>query len=237
MAAREVLESAQRFPSGPRAASELASRVSEVIDFAVRARGRASLLVPGGRTPVAVFEALRTRALPWDQVYISLTDERRVPMTDEASNARLVQTHLLQDRAAAAHFCPIHRESVDDRADEAACGAALGMLPRPFDAVILGMGADGHIASLFPDDPNLARMLDPRNEARCATARAPAEPVRRLTLTFSTLLQSRWTALHISGEDKWATLEAAVASADPHQYPVYALLSQRQVPVHVYWSP
>lgn len=237
MAAREVLESAQRFPSGPRAASELASRVSEVIDFAVRARGRASLLVPGGQTPVAVFKALRTQPLPWDRVYISLTDERRVPMTDDASNARLIQTHLLQDHAAEAHFCPIHRESIDDRADEAACGAALGMLPRPFDAVILGMGADGHIASLFPDDPNLARMLDPRNEARCATARAPAEPVRRLTLTFSTLLQSRWMALHISGEDKWATLEAAVASADPHQYPVYALLNQRQVPVRVYWSP
>ena len=237
MSARQCLEAAQRFAGTDRAAAALATRVGEVIGFAVAARGRASLLVPGGNTPIPVFEALRNRSLTWDKVYISLTDERRVPLDDPQSNAQGVRTHLLQGRAAAAHFHPLHREGIDARADEAACGAALGMLPRPFDAVILGMGTDGHIASLFPGDPALPRALDPRTEARCAITTAPTPPHERLSLTLATLLEARWIALHVTGEAKWATLEAAVHSADAAQYPVHALLCQRRVPVHVYWSP
>ncbi|MEX0386349.1 6-phosphogluconolactonase [Spiribacter onubensis] len=235
--AMQTLEAAQRFASPAQAAGALAQRVGEVIRYGVRARGRASLLVPGGRTPVPVFERLRQLDLPWDQVYVSLTDERRVPEDDPRSNARLVRTHLLQNGAARAHFYPLHREGVGERADEAACGAALGLLPRPFDAVVLGMGSDGHTASMFPDDPALARALDTTTDARCVATQAPDEPRERLTLTLNTLLQSRWIALHVTGAQKWATLQAAVASDDPRQYPVHALLNQRHVPVHVYYSP
>ncbi len=237
MGASHTLDAAQRFASTTQAAEALADRVAEVIRFAARARGRASLLVPGGRTPIPVFEALRTRALPWGQVYISLTDERRVPADSPSSNARLVREHLLRDNAGDAHFHGLHREGIGERADEAACGAALGMLPRPFDAVLLGMGTDGHIASMFPGDPALGRALETGTEARCATTTAPDEPRARLTLTLATLLESRWMALHVNGPGKWDVLQAAVASGDPHQYPVVALLQQRRVPVHVYWSP
>ena len=235
--ATQTLEAAQRFASPAQAAGALAQRVSEVIRYGVKARGRASLLVPGGRTPVPVFERLRTLDLPWDQVYVSLTDERRVPSEDERSNARLVRTHLLREDAARAHFYPLHREGVGERADEAACSAALGLLPRPFDAVILGMGSDGHTASIFPDDPALSRALDPATDSRCVATRAPDEPHERLTLTLNTLLQSRWIALHVTGAAKWATLRKAVDSGDPRQFPVHALLNQRHVPVHVYYSP
>ncbi len=237
MSGDEILENAQRFANLSQAAGALADRVTEIIGYAVQSRGRASLLVPGGRTPAAVFSQLRTRKLPWDQVYVSLTDERRVPEDDPASNARLVREHLLIDEAAAAHFYPLHRHGVDDRSDEAACGAALGMLPRPFDAVILGMGEDGHIASMFPSDPALARALSYKTEARCTTTTAPNAPQERLTLTLATLLESRWIALHISGERKWQVLTDATASNDPMRYPVVALLTQRRVPVHIYYSP
>lgn len=232
-----ILEATQRFATAAKAAQAVADRVAEIIDFAVNARGRASLLVPGGKTPVAVFEALRVRDLPWDRVYISLTDERRVPEDDAASNAKLVREHLLQDAAAAAHFYPLHRHGVDERSDEAACGAALSMLPRPFDAVILGMGEDAHIASMFPGDPALSRALSPKTEARCTTATAPNHPQARLTLTLATLLESRWIALHIAGERKWQVLNEAVKTNDPMQHPVAALLAQRHVPVHIYFSP
>ncbi|MEX0448413.1 6-phosphogluconolactonase [Spiribacter sp. 221] len=235
--AMQTLEAAQRFASPAQAAGALAQRVGEVIRYGVKARGRASLLVPGGRTPMPVFERLRTLTLPWDQVYVSLTDERRVPPDDERSNARLVRTHLLQEDAASAHFYPLHREGVGSRADEAACGAALGLLPRPFDAVILGMGSDGHTASIFPNDPALPRALDPATDSRCVATRAPDDPRERLTLTLNTLLQSRWIALHVTGTAKWATLREAVDSGDPRQFPVHALLNQRHVPVHVYYSP
>lgn len=237
MSATQTLESAQRFPSASRAAEALASRVADIIGFAVRARGRASLLVPGGRTPIPLFEALRSLELPWASVYVSLTDERRVPQTDPNSNARLVQEVLLKDKAADAHFQPLHRDGVDDRADEAACGAALGMLPRPFDAVILGMGDDAHFASLFPGDAASTRALSQDTEARCATTCAPSEPHARLSLTLATLLESRWIALHLSGAAKWDAIQNAAAADDARQYPVQALLAQRRVPVHVYWSP
>ncbi len=237
MRGSDILDAAQRFATPAKAAQAVAERVAEIIGYAVDTRGRASLLVPGGRTPVAVFESLSTQPLPWDQVYISLTDERRVPADDPASNAKLVREHLLKDAAAAAHFYPLHRHGVDERSDEAACGAALGMLPRPFDAVILGMGEDGHIASMFPGDPALSRALSPKTEARCTTATAPSSPQERLTLTLATLLESRWIGLHITGEHKWQVANEALQMDDPLRYPVSALLAQRQVPVHIYFSP
>jgi len=232
--AAATLAAVQRFATPGQAAAALADRLGEVIDHGARRRGRASLLVPGGRTPVALFDALCTRTLPWDRVHVSLTDERRVAADDPASNAALVQAHLLRNRAAAAHFHPLYQATGDDRGDEAACGAALGLLPRPFDAVVLGMGSDGHIASLFPGDPALDRALGGHSESRCVVSRAPDAPHERLSLTLMTLLQSRWIALQINGARKWATLEQAVATADPIRYPVHALLNQRQVPVHVF---
>ncbi|MEX0374185.1 6-phosphogluconolactonase [Spiribacter pallidus] len=236
MGAADVLESAQRFADPGQAADALAQRVGEVIRYAVRARGRASLLVPGGRTPVPLFEALSGIDLPWESVYVSLTDERRVPPADPASNARLVDEYLLNGQAADAHFYPLHREGIDARADEAACGAALSMLPRPFDAVILGMGTDGHTASLFPGDPSLVRGLDPDTEAHCVATRAPDAPYDRLSLTLHTLTSSRWIALHISGQEKWQTLQSGIRAGDPQRFPVLAVLSQKKVPTHVYWS-
>ncbi|MEX0372745.1 6-phosphogluconolactonase [Spiribacter roseus] len=234
--AGRILAAAQRFPTPARAASALADRLTEVIDHGAQRRDRASLLVPGGRTPVALFEALCSRDLQWDRVHVSLTDERRVAADDPASNAAMVRAHLIQDRAAAAHFHPLYQGHTGDRGDEAACSAALGLLPRPFDAVVLGMGGDGHIASIFPDDPALPRALSTTTESRCVVTRAPDPPHDRLSLTLMTLLQSRWIALHVNGASKWATLEQAIATADPQRYPVYALLSQRRVPVHVYYS-
>lgn len=237
MQAKNTLESAQCFSSPARAAEAVAERIGSIIRFAAQARGRASLLLPGGRTPVQVFHALQKVKLPWPSVYISLTDERRCPEDDPNSNARLIRQELLVNEAGNAHFYPLHRDGVDDRADEAVCSAALGMLPRPFDAVMLGMGTDGHIASLFPQTPGLEKLLNLQTEARCATTMVPSAPHSRITLTLATLLQSRWIGLHVTGQEKWNTLQAAIASADPLMYPVFALLEQRQVPVHVYWSP
>ncbi len=237
MHAQTALESAQRFASATQSAQALAERVASVIRYAVQARGRASLLLPGGNTPIAMFAALREQDCPWESVYISLTDERRVPSDDPQSNARGLREHLLTDRAAAAHFYPLHRDAIDARADEADCAAALAMLPRPFDAVVLGMGEDGHTASIFPDDPALARALNPTGAAGCVATQAPVAPHERLTLAMPTLLESRWMALQINGAAKWATLSASVQAADATRYPIFAVLNQRRVPVHIYWSP
>lgn len=233
----DPLDDAKRFPTAEALADALARRVAEIITYAAGARGRASLIVSGGRTPITLYQRLAGSELPWERVGISLADERRVPEDDPRSNARLVREHLLQGPAAAARFAPIHRDGADERADEAACAAALGTLPRPFDAVILGMGDDGHTASLFPGAPELPAALDLQREACCQAITAPAEPPERLTLTLATLLDSRWIALHVTGQAKWQTLARALEAGDPMRYPVAALFRQRRVPVHVYWSP
>ena len=235
--ANRALANAQRFTTADRAAAALADRISEIITYGADHRGRASLLLPGGRTPIPLFDALCALDMPWRQVYVSLTDERRVPPEDSASNARLIRDHLLRDRAAGAHFHPLYQSAGGDRAVEAACGAALGLLPRPFDAVVIGMGDDGHIASLFPGDPALDRGLDPTTEAPCVLTRAAQPPHERLSLTLATLLSSRWIALLINGAAKWAALETALEHRDAQASPVYALLNQRQVAVNVFYAP
>lgn len=152
---------------------------------------RASLLVPGGRTPIPFFEKLSQQPLDWDRVFISLTDERWVSPRDPASNERLVREHLLRNAAAKAHVVGLKSFTGDVTAGAAKAWHRLEVMPRPFDVVVIGMGDDGHFASLFPDDPASARGLDPAQPPGCIAARAPVEPIQRVSLNLSALLQAR----------------------------------------------
>ncbi|HEY9218998.1 MAG TPA: 6-phosphogluconolactonase, partial [Phenylobacterium sp.] len=115
--------------------------------------------------------------------------------------------------------------------EEAAVRALL-----PFDAVLLGMGDDGHIASLFPGSPALARGLDPDAEAYVLQVPEPhgSPPLPRITLTLAALIQARGVVVLISGEGKRAVVERALAGED---LPVRALLCQDRAPVRILWSP
>ena len=109
------------------------------LSTAITDRGRAQLAVSGGTTPKLFFRELAHQRIDWPRVTMTLVDERCVPVTDERSNARLVREHLLRLKAAAAKFVPLYRDHGN--------AEALG----PFDAVVLGMGTDGHTASFFPE--------------------------------------------------------------------------------------
>jgi 6-phosphogluconolactonase len=112
-------------------------------------------------------------------------------------------------------------------------------MPRPFDVVLLGMGADGHTASLVPDAAGLARALDCSDPALVRAIDPPDSTGMgpRITLTLRALLDSRWIALLIRGEDKRAAFRHALAGSDLPQAPVRAVLQQTATPVAVYWSP
>ena len=151
----------------PGAAAALADEVIAALRHGLAARGAASLAVAGGRTPVPLFRALRDAQLDWARVAVTLTDERWVPEEDAASNARLLRAELLQGRAGAARFFPLYDSSATAGEAVDSVWQSLQEMPWPLDAVVLGMGEDGHFASLFPDNPQLGRALDPDDQPRC----------------------------------------------------------------------
>lgn len=160
-------------------------------------KGRASLALAGGSTPAPVYERLSRTILAWEQVTVLLTDERQVPAGHPESNERLLRQTLLQNHAAGAQFTAMQD--------------ALILRLTPFDGVLLGMGEDGHFASLFPGSPVLARGLDPMGDRFVIEAPAgdPAPPQPRYSLTLRALSGAACVILVITGEAKRATLDRA----------------------------
>lgn len=227
----------RRFPDHESLVTALCARVSGGLRAALAVRPVASLLVPGGRTPAAFLDHLSQASLDWSRVTVGLTDERWVPPADAASNERLLRTHLLRDAAAHARVLGLVNDAPDPAAGAALAWRRLGAIPRPLDAVVLGMGEDGHFASLFPDDPASLAGLDPAAAPACIAVHAPAAPAQRVSLNLAALLQSRELFLLVTGERKWALIEEALGAAPSRNLPVSALLLQRSVPLTVYWSP
>ena len=227
----------QRFANPGETAVALAAQVAAALRAGLATRGVASLAVPGGRTPLPLFRALREVELDWSRVGVTLTDERWVPVDDPASNESLVRRELLASLAAQARFLPLFNGSASAAGAAAAVWNSLAPLPRPFDAVVLGMGDDGHFASLFPDDPGLAAALSQAAAPGCVAMRAPVEPNERISLNLSALLQTRRLFLFITGVHKRDLLLAAARRAADAPLPVAALLSQRVPIPEVYWAP
>jgi 6-phosphogluconolactonase len=223
------------FASRDELAEALASTVADVLRAAIDKRGTALLAVSGGSTPGMFFRELSRQELDWDSVTVTLVDERFVPEDSSRSNARLVRENLLQDKAAAARFAGLFSDAstVEGAADRA--GERLSRLPLPLDAVILGMGTDGHTASFFPDAGNLESLLDLSAEAIVAPVHATSGGEPRLTLTLARILEAGFLALPIEGAEKRRVLEAAL-SAEAH-LPVGAVLDRAPQPVQVFWAP
>jgi 6-phosphogluconolactonase len=225
----------QLFSDAESLTTALAKRVCEGLEQAVAARGRASLVVSGGRTPRPLFETLAQRDLPWSQVHATLADERWVAVDSPDSNEGMLRPTLLQGRAATMHFVPLKNGAPDPTLGSAECASALAGLPWPLDLVLLGMGADGHTASLFPGAAGEA--LNPNCADTCRAVYPESAPHPRMSLTASALLASRVLILHFTGEDKLAVYRQAQQPGPPEQLPVRVILQQSKVPVELWWSP
>ncbi|PBP54687.1 6-phosphogluconolactonase [Pseudomonas syringae] len=224
---------AHDFDTAQQLADALAETVAERLKQAISENGLATLVVSGGRSPVAFFQRLAAQPLEWSKVVISLADERFVPTEHADSNAGLLHRHLLQGPVAKAKFLGLY--SVASSVEEAAQAAdqALAELP-PVDVLILGMGDDGHTASLFPNSPNLSEALDLQGERRCLPMLAPSVPHQRLTLTRRLLASARSPILSVSGQAKLDTLRTALAGDDLAEMPVRAFLNPS---LEIYWCP
>ena len=226
-----------------RTASELpralAQDIATRLQAAIQARSHALLVVSGGKSTIALFEALRVLPIAWHQVTISLADERCVPNSHADSNALLVRSHLLQDLAATAQLVPMVADDLPLTTPAAMAQAASRRLRALGDAdvLVLGMGTDGHTASLFPDAPSLPLAMDLMQSPACVgieLKNPPANaPYARITQNLSMLLSARHIVLPISGEDKIAVLARAKA-APSLSLPISKVLHQDRAPVTVW---
>jgi 6-phosphogluconolactonase len=226
-----------RFANVAALTEALALEITGALQGGLAAGRGASLAVPGGRTPIALFEKLARAELDWDDVWVTLTDERWVDATSPSSNEKLVRDHLLREAAAEAHFVGLKNAAAEAHSGAHLSWSTVAELPRPFDFMLLGMGEDGHVASLFPDSPGLAVALDLSQPPGCVAMTAPESPRARMSLNMRALLDSRRIGVLIVGNAKWATYERARVRGPAVDMPVRALLQQQNVPVSVYWSP
>lgn len=225
----------ETYPNRTAAAEAAAAAIEHGLAEGLRLRARASFVATGGSSPGPVYRRLRGARVDWARVVVTLSDERFVPPASEHSNERLVREHLFDGEPAKAHLVPLWSDAPDPAAAAAAAEPALRAMA-PFDAVLLGMGEDGHIASLFPGSPTLSEGMDLSSERLALGVADPhgAPPLPRITLTLGALTATRAVIVLVSGEAKKQVVERAVAG---EMLPVGALLRQERAPVRILWSP
>lgn len=231
----------QWFEDNASLAPVLAAAIARDLREKLAWRDTVSLAVSGGRSPVPVFEALREEDLDWARVIVTLVDERWVPETDSASNAALVKTHLMQGRAATAIFIPLYTGEATAEEAERTLARRTHLLAPSLDVVILGMGDDGHTASLFPNSPNLDKGLalgSPASATLSYMAQTGAvAPVERMSLTLPWILEAGKIYLQFGGSAKIEVFNKASAAVSK-TYPVSFVLTGNDVrhPVQVFAS-
>jgi len=222
-----------KFESRDAASAAAAARLAGLISAQLALHDAAHLVVSGGTTPGRCFGYLAGYDLAWDRVGVALSDERWVPATHEDSNERLVRMTLLVDKAAGAKLLSLYQDglSVDER-----CNSLQQQQPQKgFAAALIGMGADGHFASLFPDADCLAAGLDPGSQRFYIPVRTAASPHPRISMTLQAIMQSTEIVLLFFGDEKLRVFEKAQSGDE--QLPIAALLDQDTTPVSLYWAP
>ena len=222
------------FPTPAAQAAALAEAVANGLSDCLQTQGHAVLAVSGGRSPVALFEALSRAKLDWTNVTITLVDERIVPPLHADSNAALVRRHLLQHAATAARFLPLVSEQTDVSDPAASLAEAEAAFPSP-DIAVLGMGADGHTASLFPQAPQLAAAMSPECRSQLVHTSPVTAAHERISMSLNALAAVPQLLLSIQGADKRAVLEQAAATPSSER-PISLLLHRANVHCQVYYA-
>ncbi|WP_158268909.1 6-phosphogluconolactonase [Pseudomonas mangrovi] len=221
----------QAYPDRDACVRGLAGDLHACLQRALAADGRARMLMPGGSSPQALFPLLAAQALDWGRVDTTPGDERWVDREDERSNFRLLREGLPQ-------ACCLDPRLADTAEESARLWGERMREWLPFSVVLLGVGGDGHFASLFPGMPGLDQALDLQAAPDALVGHAPDEPRLRISANLAMLLDSDWVGLLVFGEDKKRLIYAALAHQQASlSQPIHALLHNGIRPVHIHWAP
>ena len=215
-------------------ADAVAGDVAFIIESAIDARNECLLALPGGKSPIPVFEKLKTKKFPWKRVTIIPGDDRLVDVTDPLSNANLLARHFMP---LGARVVPLTAGKLGVRQAGEAADARLADLKFPLDLVWLGMGENGHTASIF-HGPDYDEALSSKKRAIGVTPDPlpPEAPVARVTLTRSAILGARTILITVSGDKKKQVLEEAIEQGDASEYPIGRVLADAEQAIDIHWS-
>jgi len=223
------------FASRSLASGAAAQRIAKAIESGLADTPKASIVVTGGSTPEDCYRMLANTALSWGRVLITLSDDRCVPVDHDASNAGMIQRSLIANHAAEAELVTIYDQDRPERDQCELFETKLKSIHLPFEISLLGIGNDGHIASLFADVEQIAEGLNAESDRNCMLIETSASPHRRISLTMPAILNSRELLLLFFGDTKRDVYEQS--KLPESAYPLSRLLLQQQTPVHTIWAP
>lgn len=228
----------ETFADGASWADACAARLTDTLAAAITETGKAVFAGSGGSTPAPIYRRMAQTDLDWSKVVVTLIDERYVPESSPESNAALIRQTLMTGPAAAARLVPLYRPEVTVDRAAALAAHALAAEGGHLDAVLLGMGEDGHICSMFPESPTLKTLLSPGLKPTVLgvpTGRDGRGPtLERLSINLPYLVQARRVVLALTGAAKRSVFERE-AGGDPAIQPIAALLAHN-VPLEVVWT-
>lgn len=218
-------------------AAAVAGDVQFIIESAIDARGAAVVALAGGKTPLPIYEKLAAAKLDWKRVTIVPGDDRLVPLGDPRSNVTAIGKVFIPKGA---RVIPLISATVADyKAAGRAADAILQDLHWPLDLCLLGVGGDGHCASIFPG-PDFDEALNGPRERRATGVMPdplpPEAPVARVTLSKAAIVSARALMIAVTGQAKRDVLEQAIEQGASSNYPVGRVLADVELPVDIHWS-
>lgn len=214
--------------------SALIGSISKNVETCLANHNACSIAVAGGNTPKPFFKQLSQTPLPWDRIKITLTDERWVSRKHADSNEKMLKEHLLVGLAEKSHFVSIKNKEMTPELGQSLCELTLQKSISPLNIVVLGMGEDGHFASIFPNMENTDRLLNSYQPRLCMPANPKGQPPR-MSLTLSYLKSADHVYLLITGESKKRIISDALENKlDEGQFPICTLI--KETDLQVYWN-